>query len=351
MLKHLFVKQEDPYWGLDLDLVRRMAGLFTLIGVLFSVLLWPLSPLSDQIGNAGWAVGAGLVLLGLATSVLLLTRPSLWTYGRMAGVAFASVVALSIEQWLAGGASEPYETLLLIPVLFVSAAYTPRVIVCFMLVAAASLAAPLIYDEVSGDLVANAVGPLLLLSGIAAAVHYLMLRIRTQSVALSQGEEVARAEARVDELTAIANRRAFEEVLQDEISRSDRMGTPLSVAMGDIDDFKRINDEFGHLEGDRCLNGVAQAMNAELRLPDRVFRWGGDEFVLLLPGADEDGAGAVIERLQAKVSVACKRPDNESIWIHFAAAQLQPQMTADELCAAADLALMAERAKSNGERT
>jgi diguanylate cyclase len=166
-----------------------------------------------------------------------------------------------------------------------------------------------------------------------------------------EGEELARAEARVDELTEIANRRAFEEALQDEISRAERMDTPLSMAMGDIDHFKSINDEFGHLEGDRCLNGVAQAMNSELRVPDRVFRWGGDEFVLLLPGADEDGAQAVIERLQAKVSAACRRPNDEPIWIHFAAAQLQPGMTAEDLRAAADLALMAERAQSHRERT
>jgi diguanylate cyclase (GGDEF)-like protein len=145
------------------------------------------------------------------------------------------------------------------------------------------------------------------------------------------------------------NRRAFDEALIDEISRAERMGTPLSLAMGDIDRFKRINDEFGHLEGDSALHSVAQAMEGELRIPDRVFRWGGDEFALLLPGTAKEGAGAVIERIQAKVCVACRRPDNGQIWIHFAAAELVPGMTPTELRGAVDLALMAERSRSTRE--
>jgi diguanylate cyclase (GGDEF)-like protein len=120
--------------------------------------------------------------------------------------------------------------------------------------------------------------------------------------------------------------------------------------MGDIEHFKRINDEFGHLEGDQCLRRVAQAMESELRAPDQVFRWGGDEFVLLLPGTVKEDAEVLIERVQNKVSVACKRPDNEPVWIHYAAAQLQPQMTATELTEAADLALMAERARDHRVR-
>ncbi len=91
-------------------------------------------------------------------------------------------------------------------------------------------------------------------------------------------------------------------------------------------------------------------MDEELRTPDRVFRWGGDEFVLLLPGTAKEDADVVIERLQAKVAAACRRPDSEQIWIHFAAAELQPHMSATELTEAADLALMAERARDHRER-
>jgi GGDEF domain-containing protein len=91
-------------------------------------------------------------------------------------------------------------------------------------------------------------------------------------------------------------------------------------------------------------------MDSELRTPDRVFRWGGDEFTLLLPGTKGEGANVVIGRIQNKVSAACRRPDNEPVWIHFAAAELRPNMTATELTEAADLALMAERARDQRER-
>jgi diguanylate cyclase (GGDEF)-like protein len=349
-LRRLFSKREDPYWGVDLDLARRMASMFILIGVLFSVTLWPLSPLSDQIGNTGWLICGSLCLLGLVTSALLFWRPEMWGFRAMGVMVFLSVVAIFLGQWLAGGTGEPYENLVLIPMLFVAAIYPPRVIAAFLALIAVGLVGPLVYDEASGEAAANALGLFLLLVGLAAAVRYLLLRIRVQGMALARGEEDAREEARLDELTTIGNRRAFEEALADEISRAERMGTPLSMAMGDVEHFKRINDEFGHLEGDRSLHGIAKAMDQELRAPDRVFRWGGDEFALLLPGADKGGAHAVIERLQAKVSVACRRPDSESIWIHFAAAQLQPRMTQEELTEAADLALMAERSQDRRER-
>ncbi len=349
-IRQLLAKQDDPYWGLDITLARRMAGLFTLIGTLMTVVLWPLSRLTDQAGNIGWALGGGVVVLGLSIGALILLRPSLWSYRSLAAVGYLSVAAISLMQWLAGGSGEPYQNLLLIPVLFVSAIYPPRVIVPFLAVVAASLAAPLVYDEVSGDLAASALGPFLLMVGVGGAIHYLLLQIRTQRVEMARDERHAREEARVDGLTAIGNRRAFQENLTEEISRADRMGTPLSMAMGDIEHFKRINDEFGHLEGDNCLHRVAQAMDSELRAPDRVFRWGGDEFALLLPGTDKDGAEVLIERVQAKVSAACRRPDNEPVWIHFAAAELHPEMGVTDLTEAADLALMAERARDHRER-
>lgn len=349
-LRSLFARQEDPYWGLDVRLSTRIAGLFTITAAFYSFLLWPLSPPNEAVGDIGFLISIVLIELGAVAGILMLARPSLWTWRRLALTAFGGVGAVSVGQWLAGGAGAPYETMLLIPTLFVAAVYPPRVIAAFLLVCAASLAAPLVYDQSSGDLAANALGPFLLLVGVSAVVHYLLLQIRTQRVALAQDEKVARAEARLDELTSIGNRRAFEEALNDEISRADRMGTPLTMAMGDIEHFKYVNDEFGHLEGDYVLHNVAHAIHSELRAPDRVFRWGGDEFVLLLPGADTDGARSVIERMQAKVTAACRRPDNEPIRIFFASAQFEPGMKARDLCSAADLALMAERSRESRQR-
>jgi diguanylate cyclase (GGDEF)-like protein len=351
-LKLLFSTPEDPYLGVDLELARKMASVFWVMGALLTLALWPLSPPNDSgaIGSTGWAVGSSAVFVGVLIAYAIRARPSLWSFKLMLAAAYVGLVGISVMQWLAGGNGAPYLSLLLLPVLFISAIYPPRAMAIFLAAVGLSLAAPPIYDGLSGNTAAGAVAPLVLWTALSAAILLLMKTIRGQRIAMRHEEERAREEARLDELTTIGNRRAFEEALDEEIARADRMGTPLSMAMGDIEHFKRINDEFGHLEGDQCLHRVAQAMDSELRTPDRVFRWGGDEFTLLLPGTKEDGANVLIERVQAKVSAACRRPDNEPVWIHFAAAELRPDMTATELTGAADLALMAERAQDHRER-
>src|SRR5204862_6949646 len=93
----------------------------------------------------------------------------------------------------------------------------------------------------------------------------------------------ANALARVDPLTGLGNRRAFEESMATEIARSRRHESPLSLLICDLDQFKKINDAYGHLAGDNCLRQVADALRNELRGADVCFRWGGDEFVVVLP--------------------------------------------------------------------
>jgi diguanylate cyclase (GGDEF)-like protein len=345
-LRQLLAKPRDPYLGVDQDLARNMAAVFWAIGSVLTLALWPLSPPDEAIGGSGWAVGGVVVSLGLMAAYSIRARPSWWSYKRMLTAAYMGLAGISVMQWLAGGNGAPYVTLLLIPVLFVSAIYPPRVVLVFLAAVGVSLALPLAYDGVSAKGVAGAIAPFVLWIALSGAILVLMKTIRTQRMTMARGHEEAREEARLDELTGIGNRRAFEEALIEEMSRADRMGTQLSMAMGDIEDFKRINDEFGHLEGDKCLRRVAVAIVGELRSPDGVFRWGGDEFVLLAPGTSKEGAEVLTERLQAKVSAACRRPDGEAIWIDFGTAELRPDMTATELTEAADLALMAVRARA-----
>ena len=84
----------------------------------------------------------------------------------------------------------------------------------------------------------------------------------------------------------LGNRRAFDETLAVEIARSRRDSTPLSIGIADLDDLKGINDRLGHLEGDRCLSEAARAIELSVRMTDRCYRWGGDEFVIVLPSSD-----------------------------------------------------------------
>jgi diguanylate cyclase (GGDEF)-like protein len=106
---------------------------------------------------------------------------------------------------------------------------------------------------------------------------------------------------RTDELTGLPNRRAWDELLTHEMAVAVRHDKPLSVAMLDIDFFKKYNDRHGHLAGDRLLRAAAAAWGASLRATDVLARWGGEEFALLLPGCDATGAAALIERLRGSL--------------------------------------------------
>src|SRR5262249_52805936 len=118
------------------------------------------------------------------------------------------------------------------------------------------------------------------------------------------------------------------------------------IAMVDIENFKEVNDRWSYAEGDRCLREVAEALTRSLREPDLCFRWGGDEFTLILGGTTVEDAATVAERLRLEVSRSCKRPDESAVHIRFAAAELRGGMDAAELTERAGLALTGEKVKS-----
>ena len=115
-------------------------------------------------------------------------------------------------------------------------------------------------------------------------------------------EERIRFFATTDELTGLTNRREFSASLAREAERARRFASPLSLIMCDIDHFKRVNDTFGHDAGDRVLRGVGALMRRNTRSVDVVARWGGEEFMVLLPQSDREAAGIVAEKLRALVA-------------------------------------------------
>ncbi len=147
--------------------------------------------------------------------------------------------------------------------------------------------------------------------------------------------------ARTDALTGVLNHGAMQVRIREEIARARRDGTPLGAVILDLDDFKRVNDTRGHAAGDELLRQVARLLQAELRPYDQVARYGGDEFVLLLPGSDEATARAVAERCRDAIGAqvgGCS----------LGVAQWHEPLDADALLEHADRALMLAKRTGKG---
>jgi diguanylate cyclase (GGDEF)-like protein len=153
--------------------------------------------------------------------------------------------------------------------------------------------------------------------------------------------------AELDELTGSYNRRCIMRMLDEEIARAGRNGAPCSIALIDLDWFKRINDAFGHPTGDEVLRTFAITMFANIRGIDRFGRYGGEEFLLVLPDMSTDNAVRALDRLRAIIAEldwSAFSPDM-SVTISAGVATLKPEETPDTFLARADCALYAAKAR------
>ncbi len=148
-------------------------------------------------------------------------------------------------------------------------------------------------------------------------------------------------EAMTDPLTGIGNRRMFNRLLEKEWHRCQRHGSALSLVLFDVDHFKRINDRWGHPKGDAVLRSLAALIERQLRGCDTVCRWGGEEFAVLLPETDADGAWKLAERLRRAAEDA--ELAGLRVTISLGAAQCAPGERIPEWIARADRALYAAK--------
>ena len=337
VIRELFRSRPDPYEGASLDASRRIVAAVLGLTSLLTLAFLPLEPVNEQIGWAGWPIAGALVGAGVAGTVLMLrASPS---FDDLLFVACAGIASIALLNWLAGGDSSAYEDLYVLW-LGAAAVHPPRRAFGLLALILAALALPLVYEgsdsELMGDMVSE--GLLLVVVGFLL-ITYLQF-VRRERAGLQAGAEVARRLAGVDALTGLGNRRAFDEALTAEAARSAREQRPLSIGLLDVDGLKRINDRFGHLEGDRCLRDIARAVEASVRASDRCFRWGGDEFVVMLPGSPRPAAEDVLRRMTTNVTDSCKAPDGSGLELTWSTAELEAGAGPEEVLAAADVALL-----------
>lgn len=128
------------------------------------------------------------------------------------------------------------------------------------------------------------------------------LRVLELQNELMMTREALRDQATFDDLTGAHNRGAILDLLERELHRSRRSSEPVTVMMCDVDHFKQVNDTFGHPAGDRVLANMAAQLRSGVRFYDFVGRYGGEEFLLVLPGCDRDEAMVIAERLRASLA-------------------------------------------------
>jgi diguanylate cyclase (GGDEF)-like protein len=240
---------------------------------------WTLIPLA---GAAGFFLAADARLQSTE-------RPEYLMFGAWVGseVMIAGAVALT------GGPAVATLSWIAIPIVTLSARFSLRGVIIGVAIAIALLLAVAFGRDAAGVLD----NPPLVLAPLA-----LMLAIAVLSTALMQSDVQHRGEAVIDPLTGMLNRKALMNRAAELAQQSEVTGEPVGMILGDLDHFKEVNDSQGHAAGDAALTDVAYLLRKRLRAFDLAYRVGGEEFLVLLPGADTRESAEMAEELRAAVA-------------------------------------------------
>ena len=216
-------------------------------------------------------------------------RPEYWMFAAWAGA--EAIIALSLA--LTGSSAVSMLAMLSIPIVTLSARFSSRGILIGVAIALGLMIAVALGTNV--DSVAQ--NPPLLIAPLAVVVSVAML-----STALMHSDVEHRSKAVIDQLTGLLNRSALEARAHELEQQSAITGEPVALIAADLDDFKRVNDSHGHAGGDAVLKEVAYLVRKRLRAFDLAYRLGGDELLILVPGADLKVAEAVGESIREAVA-------------------------------------------------
>jgi diguanylate cyclase (GGDEF)-like protein len=305
----------------------------------FAILALALASVAPEVGW-WWIAPLGLGLGGFAVADRFMhasRRPWIWVAAAWGMLPLLLGGAVNAT----GGPTSPALMWFALPAVTLGARFEPW----GMVVGTAYLIAAFLLSTVAVDPVAAADHSQTLIAAVALILSSVIL-----SGALVESDRAHRRSSTLDPLTGLFNRNALEQRLAElDGEPCDRKpGRSHALLLCDVDHFKRVNDEHGHAAGDAVLQEIAYTMRAALRAGDSIYRIGGEEILVVLPGASEEDAVGIAERLRRAVS-RC-RPVGVSVTISIGAAVSRPsRVDTDDLVARADAALYA--AKASGRDT
>lgn len=328
---------------------------YTGLGMVF---LWPGAPGWQQWAPVLFMVAFGVSGLAFGTRFLRVARRQPRFYRVVVGLAlfFGLAVPLAMalgRQSLASLLAFSFIPLFCLAMLYMGLAalkWQRRTALLFVFATVASVLGALVSSlTVWGWLPHTRLGFHAVELGMVVDAILLALALAEQVRFNQRARQTAEAAARVDPLTGLANRRGFEATASTLWATSQRHERPLSVLMIDLDNFKAINDRHGHPLGDELLRRIARLMQANWRDTDVLARWGGEEFIVLMPDTDLDGACAVAERFRAACRTLAVVANGESVSVTLsigATSRSEREHSLDALIAEADRHLY--RAKREG---
>jgi diguanylate cyclase (GGDEF)-like protein len=287
----------------DMQPRLRAARLFTMVALSTTAVA--------VLDRAGWPLLlvciVNLIVTAIGASrIHVRRRPELWVFF---GTLLNLQLAIAAAALLTGGPRTQLSSLLVIPVLGVAARFSNR----GLLVGVPVSVALVILTTLGVD-----PGYVLQHPESLAVPLLLVLCAAAYTSPLVASDVRHRADSTLDQLTGLLNRRALDVRFAEISQQAALSGQPVSIVLADIDRFKKINDEHGHAIGDAVLRDVAYVLRSSLRSFELLYRFGGEEFLLLLPGADEDAAARIASTL--RVAVESLRPEGLHVTASFGVA-------------------------------
>lgn len=331
------------------DIARRLADDPRDEGVLMNVtsgLMWFSAGVGGVVALAlpgtphahlGWLLALTFAAFAWGALLMSLRFPKPGTCLELRAITTAALIAVvGVALWATGGADSFLQPILLFTGLHVAYFYPPRLAFPLLLLFVGVYATPLLYDA---GAIADAYPARLLLFSVSLGATYAIMRLLKRR--LVAAEQRQRAMAERDPLTGLANRRAFDSALATAVEQRDRHGRSAALLLIDFDDFKAVNDTYGHPVGDEVLRTVAAACEPEVRGVDCFARIGGDEFAVVAPGAGAAGAERLAAALQTAIAAAPRVSETGPVAVTVAWATVPEDATsAEHLFRVADRRLM-----------